>query len=142
MNNGAVRDPSERRRRALIGAVLMTIMAGAAAVDALSEHAGALRLIDGARLSAVLLLSLVVAIRATTNFTLRRREPALDDELTRANRASAAAWGFWALMLASLALAVARVLWPVGLVDLAPGLIVIGAAAAGMRFIFLERAGA
>ena len=142
MNDEAMRDPSERRRRALIAAVLLMIMAGTAAVDALSEHADALRLIDGVRLAAVLLLSLVVPIRATTNFSLRRREPALDDELTRANRASAAAWGFWALMLASLALAVARVLWPVGLVDLAPGMIVIGAAAAGLRFVFLERAGA
>ena len=142
MNDEAMRDPSERRRRALIAAVLLMIMAGTAAVDALSEHADGLRLIDGVRLAAVLLLSLVVAIRATTNFSLRRREPALDDELTRANRASAAAWGFWALMLASLALAVARVLWPVGLVDLAPGVIVIGAAAAGLRFVFLERAGA
>jgi hypothetical protein len=142
MDTKALRDPSERRRRALIAVVLILIMAGTAAVDALSEHAGALRLVDGARLAAVLLLSLVVSLRATTSFTLKRRDAALDDELTRANRASAATWGFWALMLTALAMAVASALWPVGLVELAPGVMVLGAAVAGLRFIFLERRGA
>src|SRR5262245_53889117 len=96
-------------------------MAGTAALDALSEHGDALRLVDGVRLAAVLVLSLVVSLRSTTNFSFMKRDAALDDELTRANRASAATWGFWALLLTALAMAVARALWPAGLVDLAPG---------------------
>jgi hypothetical protein len=91
---------------------------------------------------AILLLALVVAVRSTTSFSLSARVPALDDELTRANRASAAGWGFWALFGALVAAFAASLVWPLRVTDIAPLVLVIGAAVAGLRFIVLERAGA
>ncbi len=141
MNDEAMRDPTERRRRALMGAVLILVMAGFAAVDALWLRAGDWRLIDGVRVGAILLLALVVALRSTGSFALGARAPALDDELTRANRASAAAWGFWALMAGLIVAFAASFAWAPSVSELAPGLLVIGAATAGLRFIWLERSG-
>jgi hypothetical protein len=141
MNDEAMRDPSERRRRALMGAVLILVMAGFAAVDALAPRAGEWRVIDGLRVGAILLLALIVAVRATTSFSLVARTPALDDELTRANRASAAGWGFWALLVALVAAFAASFFLHLHVVDVAPAVLVIGAAAAGLRFVHLERSG-
>jgi hypothetical protein len=137
----AGRDPSRRRRGALTAATLIMLMSAGAAVDALAEHAGAWRLIDFVRLAAILLLALVVSVRSTTNFSLARRVPALDDELTRANRASAATWGFWSFFVALLAAYGATLALPVALQELAPAVLVCGAGAAGLRFVFLERRG-
>jgi hypothetical protein len=142
VNDEAMRDPSERRRRALMGAVFIMALAAIAAVDALAPRAGDWRLIDGVRVGAILLLALVVAVRSTTSFSLSARVPALDDELTRANRASAAGWGFWALFGALVAAFAASLVWPLRVTDIAPLVLVIGAAVAGLRFIVLERAGA
>jgi hypothetical protein len=141
MNDEAMRDPSERRRRALTGSVLILVMAGVAAVDALAAHAEQWRLVDGVRVGAILLLALVVALRSTTSFTLMRRVPALDDELTRANRASAAAWGFWALFAALILAFAASFFLHLHVAEVAPAVLVIGAAAAGLRFVWLERQG-
>jgi hypothetical protein len=142
MNDGAMRDPSERRRRALTGVLMILVMAGFAAVDALSSREGEWRLVDGVRVGAILLLALVVAVRSTTSFRFGARVPALDDELARANRASAAGWGFWALMTALVAASAAGFWQRLSVVEVAPAVLVIGAAAAGLRFVFLERAGA
>lgn len=137
----ATQDPAVRRRRALAAAVMILIMAGAAAVDVLVERADAWRAIDYVRLAAILVMALVISVRATTSMTLLPRVPALDDELTRANRASAAIWGFWTFFLVLVAAFVASQLLPVTLQELAPMVLVCGTAIAGLRFVLLERAG-
>lgn len=142
MNDEAMRDPSERRRRALMGAVMILAMAGFAAADVLTARAGDWRAIDGVRVGAILLLALLVAVRSTTSFTLSTRTPALDDELTRANRASAAGWGFWALMAGLIAAFAASFFVHLHVFEVAPAVLTIGAGVAGLRFIWLERAGA
>ncbi|MGD9814606.1 MAG: hypothetical protein AB7Q23_14670 [Hyphomonadaceae bacterium] len=141
MNDEAMRDPSERRRRALMGAVLILVMAGFAAVDALASHDGAWRSIDVVRVGAILLLALVVAVRSTTSWWFGPRVAALDDELTLANRASAAAWGYWALFAALIAAFAGSFFFPLRVAEIAPAVLVTGAAASGLRFVWLERQG-
>ena len=137
------RDPSERRRRSLIVGVMVLFAVGGSALDrAIFEHAGHWRLVDYVAVSALMLLALIIAVRSTTSFSLRKRNPVLDDELSQANRADAARWGYWVLMLALFGLFLANFRWPFGLADIAPMVIVAGAAAAGMRFAYLERQGA
>jgi hypothetical protein len=143
MAEAGKRDPSERRRRSLVVGMMVLLAVGGSALDrAIFEHAGHWRLIDYVSVSALMLLASIIALRSTTNFSLRKRDPALDDELTRANRADAGRWGFWALMLGLIGLFAANFRWQLGLADIAPMVFVAGAAAAGMRFAYLERQGA
>jgi hypothetical protein len=134
-------DPSERRRGALTMALLILLMACFAAIDALGSHDWKWRLIDQVRVGAIMVLALVVSLRSTTAFSLRPRNPALDDELTRANRARAAAWGFWAFFVALMGAFAASFFWPIRLGETLLVVLVFGAAAAAMRFVALERMG-
>ena len=135
-------DLPEQRRRMLIASTLIMVTIGGGILTAASEHVAHWRSVDILKLSGLMVLAFVLALRSTTAIRLRPRNPVLDDELTRANRASAAGWGFWFLMTALLALFVANFYWPMTLQEVAPIVIVYGAAAAGLRFAFLERRGA
>jgi hypothetical protein len=117
----------------------MGVTAGAA--NALAERQGALRLVDYVRIGGVVMMATAVALRSTTSFRFTARNPQLDDELARANRASAAQTGFWALMAASAAAFVAARAGLATLSEAAPLLLVTGAVAAGLRFTFLEARG-
>ena len=141
MADAAQPDPSRRRRRALTAGAMLLLITAFAASETIASHGGAWRLVDAVRVGAVLVLALVISLRSTTSFTLMRRNPALDDELTRANRASAAAWGFWALFGALLAAFAASFFAHLHVVEIAPAVLVTGAAAAGLRFVYLERKG-
>jgi hypothetical protein len=120
---------------------MLLVMTTVAAADALTAHGAQWRLVDGVRVGAVLFLALVLALRATTSFSLLPRNPALDDELTRANRASASAWGFWALFGALIVAFAASFFARLQVVEVAPAVVVCGAAVAGLRFVWLERQG-
>jgi len=135
-------DPSERRRRALLGATMVLIMAAFAAAEVLASHEGRWRWIDWIRVGAILVLAFMLSLRSTTSLTLKPRDPALDDELTRANRASAAVWGFWALFASLVAAFALTLVWPLGVAEIAPMVLVLGTGAASLRFIYLERQGA
>ena len=135
-------DPSERRRRALGAVMLILFAAGGGMIDrVVFEHAGPWRNVDYVRVGALMTLALVLAVRATTSFRLLNRHPEIDDELTRANRASAAVWGYWAVMLGLGGALIASFTWPLDVVGVATGFILFGAVVAGLRFVFLERAG-
>lgn len=136
------KDPADRRRRTLIAATLIMFVIGGAILQTASEHGDHWRTVDFVKVGSLLLLAFVLGLRSTTSIRLTKRNPALDDELTRANRASAAGWGFWILMLGLLALFVANFFEPMRVAETLPLLIVIGAATAGIRFAFLERRGA
>lgn len=143
MASSEKQDPSERRRRSLLIGTMALMAVGGGALDrAIFEHAGHWRLVDYVSVGALTLLAIVIAVRSTTNFSVRARNPALDDELTRANRADAARWGYWVLMLTLLGVFIANFRWQLGLADIAPMVFVAGAAAAGLRFAYLERQGA
>ncbi len=141
MPNPRTIDPAKRRRRAIIAASVMLVVVAFAAVDAVLPHRVALRAVDIVRITALIVLALVLALRSTSNFTFAKRNPELDDELTRANRASAAFIGFWAMLLAAVAAYVASFLLDLTLTEAAPMILGIGAVAAGARFAFLEASG-
>ena len=134
-------DPSQRRRRTIMAAALMLAIFSFALINAVLPHEGALRAVDIVRLSGFIALTLVLALRSTTNFTLLRRNPELDDELSRANRAAAAVLGFWVLLLATIAAFVGSLIVSITLREAAPLILGAGAVAAGMRFAFLEAKG-
>lgn len=135
------RDPSTRRRRTILAGALMLSIFSFAAFNAVLPHEGALRPVDIVRISGLIALALVLAIRSTTSFTLMRRNPELDDELSRANRAAAATFGFWTLLLATIAAFIGSFFVSLALTETAPLILGAGAVAAGMRFSFLEAKG-
>jgi hypothetical protein len=135
-------DLSEQRRRTILSALLLMVVLGGGALDAAYERVGAWRGVDIVKVSGIIALAIVLALRSTTAIRLTPRNRELDDELSRANRQSAAAWGFWGLMLALLGAFVFSFYGPVSLTRIAPFLLVAGAASAGIRFVFLERRGA
>ncbi|HVY85312.1 MAG TPA: hypothetical protein VG943_09275 [Caulobacterales bacterium] len=135
------RDPGERRRRVITAAAIMLMLMAGAAVTAASTHSGPPRPVDLVRDSGLLLLALVIALRATTSFTLLKRNAELDDELSRATRAGAARAGYWALLIAIMAAFVASLFIELPLPQIAPLLLAVGAAGAGLRFAVLESRG-
>ncbi|PZO48332.1 MAG: hypothetical protein DCF16_16465 [Alphaproteobacteria bacterium] len=132
-------DPGIFRRKEITGLAFYVVAAGLLAADVLYGRDGAWRFVDFVRVGAILFLALVLALRSTTAFSLWRRNRTLDDELTRANRAAAARWGFWALMLALLVAFIASFAVALRISDVVPLIFFAGAAAAGLRFVTLER---
>ncbi|MBX3479142.1 MAG: hypothetical protein KF842_01990 [Caulobacter sp.] len=63
----------------------------------------------------------------------------LDDEVTRAHRASALAWGYWTLALSALGLYLAAQLVTIPAFESAHGLLTLGVLVPTLRFVFLER---
>jgi hypothetical protein len=136
-------DPSEkkvarRRRTILAGAAMLLIVFAGYMTLTPSET---WRAVDIVRTSAFLLLAVIVALRSTTAFSLIGRNPVLDDELTRANRASAARVGFWAFLLTAIACFGASLFEAVSATQIIPLLIGVGAMAAALRFAVLEGRG-
>lgn len=134
-------EPPERRRRSVIVAMLILLTSGVGVLDAISNHGDELRSVDKVHGGVLLFLALLIALRTTTGFRFGRRDPALTDELTTANRASAATWGFWALMTALAAALFVNMQWPLSMAETVPVLIATGAVSAGIRFVYLERQG-
>lgn len=139
--NSSDQKTSRRRRGVLVGAaMLLIIIAGALTVITATPPDG-WRLVDIARISALVLLTLVLSIRSTTAFSLIGRNSALDDELTRANRASAARVGYWAMILAGLVCLVASFFEPFTPTASTVIVLVVGAVSAALRFVVLEGRG-
>jgi hypothetical protein len=133
---------ARRRRALLVGAIiLMTIIVGTMTV--LSDATpGAWRTIDIVRVCAFLFHAHVLGLRSTTAFSLLGRNAVLDDELTRANRATAARTGFWVLLLAAMACFAAIVFGlEMSAAEALLAVIAAGAIAAAIRFSMVERRG-
>jgi hypothetical protein len=128
-----------RRRRAVLAgaAVLLAVFATVMTVS----PADTLRDVDLVRTAGFVGLALVLAVRSTTAFSFAGRNAVLDDELTRANRASAARIGFWAMFLAAVAMLVASFFETVTPMQIIPVVIGAGAVAAALRFAVLEGRG-
>lgn len=132
---------SRRRRGVLVGAgMLLIVIAGALTVLA-DTPPSQWRAVDIARISALVLLTLVLSVRATTAFSLIGRDPALDDELTRANRASAARVGYWAMILVGLICLIGSFFGPFTGTATAVIILIAGAVTAALRFVVLEGRG-
>jgi hypothetical protein len=128
-----------RRRRAVTAgaAVLLGVFATAMTVT----PADTLRNVDIVRTAGFVVLALVLAVRSTTAFSFAGRNAVLDDELTRANRASAARVGFWAMFLAALVMLAVSFFETVTPMQIIPVLIGAGAVSAALRFVVLEGRG-
>lgn len=135
------RDPAIQRRRAIVAATIILLVIGAGVMTAFSEQSGPMRSVDLVKIGSLIVLALILGLRSTTSFTLAKRNAALDDELTRANRASAAQVGYWVLMLGAAAAFIGGLTTEMTLVEVAPLLLALGAASAGIRFALLEARG-
>ncbi|MBI1407070.1 MAG: hypothetical protein GC145_13210 [Caulobacter sp.] len=63
----------------------------------------------------------------------------LDDEVTRAHRASAFVWGYWALAVAALGLYLAAQIVAIPAFETLHGLLTLGVIVPTLRFVFLDR---
>ena len=137
------KDPEVRQRRragGLIGGAMMLMIVTTQVFAARAPiEVGHVRLIEIVRTSAFVLLVVVLALRSTTAFSLIGKDPTLDDELAQANRAAAARWGYWALILGGLAALVASFFVPLTALDVIPYMLMLGAFVPAMRFARAER---
>ncbi|HWA00293.1 MAG TPA: hypothetical protein VG841_08260 [Caulobacterales bacterium] len=142
MAQAAQGDVGERRRRVITVSAILLVVIATAAMSGAATHRGPVRAVDITRDAGLLLLTLVLALRATTSFSFLKRNSALDDELARAHRASAARAGFWALLVGTGVAFIAGLYIDLPLPQIAPLLLAVGASGAGFRFAALEsRAG-
>jgi|CXWL01.1.fsa_nt_gi hypothetical protein len=126
------RDPVAARRTAVLISALVVLLLGVALTAAEPVPPSAVKT------GMILVLALLLAARATTSVRFGRRNRALDDELTRANRAKAALAGFVATLSAAAGVLAATFFVPLQAYQVALVLLVAGSAAAGVRFVFLE----
>ena len=135
---------SELRWRAMLFAsVVMLAMAGGYLLAAIGQPSP-FRADNVLVMAVILVAACQLGLRATTSSSLVNflaRDPALEDELVRANRASAARFGFWTLMLGAAVAFVAALFTPITVVQAAPLLVSAGAAVAGLRFAIREARG-
>lgn len=106
------------------------------------EAPAGVRAVDHVKIGAWLVLSLVLLLAIATNgFWFQRREirQLIDDENTRANRASAMSFGFVAGMLAAMALYLLDQFELVATREAIHIILSAGLGAALLRFGFLER---
>jgi hypothetical protein len=100
------------------------------------------RSVDGMKLSAWVVLSLVMLMALWgPGFWFRRKavRDLLDDEATRAHRADAMSLGFLCAILAAIAMYVLSMVEPMHVREALHVVVSIGIAAAMLRFGFLER---
>jgi apolipoprotein N-acyltransferase len=139
-------DPTERksrRRRSsmILGAiVLLTILSGALTVLSTAPP-DQWRNVDIVRAAGFIVLSLVLAVRATTAFSLIGRNPALDDELTRANRAAASRIGFWTMVIVAIISWISTAFESISVGQAVPVIITAGVVSAAISFAVFEGRG-
>ncbi len=137
-----LKDPTIRRRRAIVAGALVFVLIGLGSLQSMSHHDEAWRLVDIIKIGSLMALAVVLSLRSTTGFRITPRDPALEDELTQANRANAAQTGFWAMIAATVLAFVAGLNSDLTLAETAPLILGVGAISAAARFVILERRGA
>lgn len=106
------------------------------------SHGDGSRAVDQVRLGAWVAMSLVVlAVLATGGFWFRSKEARamIEDEITRANRASALGVGFVCAMLTATICYVMRGAWEFSVGEVIHLIVTAGLFSALIRFSFLER---
>ena len=130
------------RRRARMLPFLALIYLTQQASFFTDQHGTMDRAVDHVKLSAWVVLTLVLLAALTTKgFWLKSREvrELIDDETTRAHRGEALQWGFVFSTLTAIVLYFVTMLEPVGVREAIHVIVSIGMAAALVRFGFLER---
>lgn len=143
MKQPSLSDEAERlnRRRArALPAMAVIFLAQQASYLNMPEQSA--RPVDHLKIGAWLLLSIVLLAGLATNgawFQPRAIREIINDESTRAHRQMGYVYGFWAAMLAALALYVLNMFEPLSGRDAVHVIVTIGIAAALVRFGMLER---
>ena len=130
------------RRRARMLPFLALIYLSQQASFFTDQHGTMDRAVDHVKLSAWVILTLVLLAALTTKgFWLKGRavRDLIDDETTRAHRGDALQWGFVLSTLTAIVLYFVTMLEPVGVREAIHIIVSIGMAAALLRFGFLER---
>lgn len=139
---GQIAERAQRRRnRMLLVPILFFVWQGAYFGAYATPHAP-LRNVELVSLGAHLFLGLVLLLLLATGGAWRYGKAVravLDDEATRAHRAEAYAWGFWALTLCIVALYATAPFVHLELGEIAHILLSVAVAVPALRFLMLER---
>ncbi len=133
-------DRLSRRRTRMLPALAVLFLTQQAAY--FSEPDAALRLVDHVKIGAWLILSIVLLLALVTGgFWLKpkRVRALMDDDATRANRASALGLGFVVTMASAILLYALNLLEPISGREAIHLLTTIGIVTALLRFFYLER---
>ena len=133
------------RMRTRVIAVLAVIIMGLqgavlAATEQITLNGG--RTVDQVKVGAFVFMALALMLFILTGGRRARRFPELNDELVRANRASALKLGYASLMLVLIGVYVAMLLTPLDISKFMPLFIAFGIVVPALRFALLERVGA
>jgi heme A synthase len=133
------------RMRTRVIAVLAVIIMGLqgavlAATEQITLNGG--RTVDQVKVGAFVFMALALMLFILTGGRRARRFPELNDELVRANRASALKLGYASLMLVLIGVYVAMLLTPLDIGKFMPLFIAFGIVVPALRFALLERVGA
>lgn len=135
----AVEYLSRRRARALPAIVAMFALLQ---ID-LSKQIAITGALDPERtiswLVLVIVLLVVLAGGGLEGLLHKSWRPFLNDELSRAHRLKAQAFGFWAVLAGGAALIIASIWVTISALQVLHGLASLGIAAAALRYAFLER---
>lgn len=133
---------SNRRSRVLYALAVVLLMVQGIVLRAMQQQQlHGFRLVDQVQITAFALFAFALMVAVLTGGRWARRHPVLNDELVRANRASALRLGYIAVMTALLALFVGSEFKLVETADYMPIVITLGAVIPAIRFALLERRG-
>lgn len=139
---GQIAERAQRRRNRMLWVpILFFIWQGAYFSGYARPHAP-IRGVELVSLGSHLLLGVVLLVLLATGGGWRYSKAVramLDDESTRAHRAQAYTWGFWALALCILALYAASPFVRLELGEVAHILLSVAVAVPALRFLMLER---
>ena len=133
-------DRLSKRRARVLPALAVIFLAQQASY--LNMPAQADRPVDQVKISAWLLLSIVLLVGLGTNgawFRPRAVRELINDESTRAHRQAGLVYGFWAAMASAIALYVINMFEPVSGRDAIHVIVSLAIASALIRFGMLER---
>ena len=132
-----------RRRSRAVAVLAIVLISLQGAVLAATEHVtlNGGRLVDKVQVGAFVFLALALMLNVLTGGRRSRKYPAMNDELVRANRASALKLGYVVTMLALIGVYVAMLLTPLDVYKYIPLLVTFGVVIPALRFSVLERRG-
>ena len=136
-------DRALKKRSRVIAVLTVVLMSVQGATLAATEHItlNGGRAVDQVQVGAFVAIALALMLFVVAGGRRARSNPAMNDELVRANRASALRLGYVATMLALIGAYVAMLLTPLDIRKFMPLFIAFGVVVPALRFALLERVG-